>query len=79
MTKRVGISDPDIDAALLAEQRELDPARRTALLQRAMSVINEKAPVAFLLYYQDTFGVSNRFNLKARGDEYCFAWDVSAR
>src|SRR4051794_30836397 len=79
VTKRVGISDPDIDAALLAEQRELDPTRRTALLQRAMSLINEKTPVAFLLYYQDTFGVSNRFNLKARGDEYLFAWDVSAR
>jgi peptide/nickel transport system substrate-binding protein len=79
VTKRVGISDPDIDAALLAEQRELDPTRRTALLQRAMSLINEKAPVAFLLYYQDTFGVSNRYNLKARGDEYLFAWDVSAR
>jgi hypothetical protein len=44
-----------------------------------MSLINQKAPAAFVLTYQDTFGVSNRYNLKARGDEYLFAWDVSPR
>jgi hypothetical protein len=57
----------------------MDPAKRNGLLRQAMSLINQKAPVAFLLVYQDTYGVSNKFDLKARGDEYLFAWDITPR
>ncbi|SRR5579884_58107 len=79
VTKRIGVADPEIDQALLAEQSEMDPAKRLTALRHAMSLINQKAPAAFVLTYEDTFGVSNRYNLKARGDEYLFAWDVSPR
>jgi peptide/nickel transport system substrate-binding protein len=79
VTKRIAFSDPELDAALLAEQREMDPAKRLTALRQAMSQINEKAPAGFVLTYQDTFGVSNKVNLKARGDEYIFAWDVTMR
>jgi peptide/nickel transport system substrate-binding protein len=79
VTPRVAFSDPEVDAALDAEQKEFDPARRVALLRRAMSLIQEKAPMAFLFQYEDTYGVSRRLEYRPRGDEYVFAWDMKVK
>jgi peptide/nickel transport system substrate-binding protein len=79
VTPRIAFSDPEVDAVLLAEQQEFDPAKRIALLRRAMSLINETAPAVFLFQYEDTYGASKRLNFKARGDEYVFAWNASLK
>jgi peptide/nickel transport system substrate-binding protein len=79
VTPRLNHSDPELDALLLAEAREFDPRQRVELLRKAMARLNETAPAAFLLQYENTYGVSNRFTFKARGDEYIFAWDLSLR
>lgn len=79
VTPRIAFSDPEVDAALDAEQKEFDPAKRVALLRRAMSLIMEKAAMAFLFQYEDTYGASNRLDYRARGDEYVYAWDIKLK
>jgi peptide/nickel transport system substrate-binding protein len=79
VTPRVNFSDPEVDALLLAEQQEFDPPKRIELLRRAMSRIVEQAGMAFLFQYEDTYGVSNRMEFRARGDEYVFAWDMKLK
>ena len=46
VTKRLEFSNPVVDAALVAEQANFDPAQRVKLLQKAMSVLMDEAPVA---------------------------------
>ena len=75
----VGFSDPEVDAALLAEQQEFDPGKRLQLLRKAQSVIMEQSPVVFLLQYQNAFGASNRVDFEPRADDSIFAWDVKPR
>jgi peptide/nickel transport system substrate-binding protein len=79
ITPRVNFSDAQVDADLLAASRELDPPKRVEMLHKAMSRIMEEAPMAFLLQYEDTYGVSNRLDFKARGDEYVYAWDMTLK
>ena len=79
ITPRVNFSDPQVDADLLAASREFDPPKRIAALQKAMSRIMDQAPMVFLLQYEDTYGVSNRLDFKARGDEYVYAWDMTLK
>jgi len=75
----VNFSDPEVDADLVAAAREFDPAKRVDLLHKTMSRIMELAPMVFLLQYEDTYGVSNRLDFKARGDEYVYAWDMKLK
>ena len=75
----MGFSDPEVDAALLAEQQEFDPGKRLQLLRKAQSVIMEQSPVVFLLQYQNAFGASNRVDFEPRADDSIFAWDVKPR
>jgi peptide/nickel transport system substrate-binding protein len=79
VTPRVNFSDPRVDEILLAEQKEFDPAKRTALLRQAMSRIMELAGMVFLFQYEDTYGVSNRLDYRAQGTEYVFAWDMKLK
>ena len=46
VTKRLQFSDPEVDAALLAEQKEFDTQKRVDLLRKAQSLIMQRAPVA---------------------------------
>jgi peptide/nickel transport system substrate-binding protein len=75
----VNFSDAQVDADLQAAAREFDPPKRVALLQKAMSRIMDQAPMVFLFQYEDTYGVSNRLDFKARGDEYVYAWDMKLK
>ena len=79
VTPRISFSDAQVDADLQAAAREFDPPKRVALLQKAMSRIMEQAGMVFLFQYEDTYGVSNRLEYRARGDEYVFAWDMKLK
>lgn len=79
VTKRLEFSNPNVDAALDAEQASFDPAQRVKLLQKAMSLLMEEAPVAWLYQYQGLQGVSNQFDFKANPGEDVYAWDLKPR
>ena len=79
VTKRLELSIPAVDAALEAEQASFDPAQRAKLLQKAMSVLMEEAPVAWLYQYQGLQGVSNRFDFKANPGEDVYGWNLKPR
>lgn len=79
VTKRLEFSNPKVDAALDAEQASFDPAKRVKLLQQAMSLLLEEAPVAWLYQYQGLQGVSNRFDFKSNPGEDVYAWDLRPR
>jgi len=72
-------SNPAVDAALQAEQASFDPAERVKLLQKAMSVLMDEAPMAWLYQYQGLQGVSNRFDFKANPGEDVYGWDLKPR
>ena len=79
VTKRLEFSNPAVDGALLAEQASFEPAQRVKLLQKAMSVLMDEAPVAWLYQYQGLQGVSNRFDFKANPGEDVYGWDLKPR
>ena len=79
VTKRLEFSIPAVDAALEAEQASFEPAQRVKLLQKAMSVLLDEAPVAWLYQYQGLQGVSNRFDFKANPGEDVYGWNLKAR
>ena len=79
VTKRLEFSNPAVDAALVAEQASFDPAQRVKLLQKAMSVLMDEAPVAWLYQYQGLQGVSNKFDFKANPGEDVYGWDLKPR
>jgi peptide/nickel transport system substrate-binding protein len=79
VTKRLEFSSAAVDAALLAEQSSFDPPQRVKLLQKAMSVLMEEAPVVWLYQYQGLQGVSNRFDFKANPGEDIYGWDLKLR
>jgi peptide/nickel transport system substrate-binding protein len=79
VTKRLEFSNPAVDAALQAEQASFDPAQRVKLLQKAMSVLMDEAPVAWLYQYQGLQGVSNKFDFKANPGEDVYGWDLKPR
>ena len=79
VTKRLEFSNPKVDAALDAEQASFDPAQRVKLLQTAMSVLLDEAPVAWLYQYQGLQGVSNKFDFKSNPGEDVYAWDLKPR
>jgi peptide/nickel transport system substrate-binding protein len=79
VTKRLEFSNAAVDAALEAEQASFDPAQRVKLLQKAMSVLMEEAPVVWLYQYQGLQGVSNRFDFKANPGEDVYGWDLKPR
>jgi peptide/nickel transport system substrate-binding protein len=79
VTKRLEFSNPEVDAALDAEQSAFDPNQRLALLRKAMSVLLDEAPAAWLFQYQGIQGVSNRFDYTANPGEDVYAWDLKPR
>jgi peptide/nickel transport system substrate-binding protein len=79
VTKRLEFSNPAVDAALEAEQASFDPAQRVKLLEKAMSVLMDEAPVAWLYQYQGLQGVSNKFDFKANPGEDVYGWDLKPR
>ena len=79
VTKRLEFSNPTVDAALEAEQASFDPAQRVKLLQKAMSVLMDEAPVVWLYQYQGLQGVSNKFDFKANPGEDVYGWDLKPR
>jgi peptide/nickel transport system substrate-binding protein len=79
VTKRLEFSNPTVDAALGAEQASFDPAQRVKLLQKAMSVLMDEAPMAWLYQYQGLQGVSNKFDFKSNPGEDVYAWDLKPR
>jgi peptide/nickel transport system substrate-binding protein len=76
VTKRINFSDPEVDRLLAAQARELDPAKRVALLRDAQAKILEQVPVVFLYQYQDVYGASSRVEFAPRMNEMIFAWDA---
>jgi peptide/nickel transport system substrate-binding protein len=79
VTKRLEFSNPAVDAALTAEQASFDPGQRVKLLQKAMSLLMEEAPAAWLYQYQGLQGVSNRFDFRANPGEDVYGWDLKPR
>ncbi len=79
VTKRLLFSDSAVDKALVDQAAEFDPAKRVELLRKAQSIIMEQSPAAFLLQYQDTYGISKKVSFKPRGNEYILAWEVKAK
>jgi ABC-type transport system substrate-binding protein len=79
VTKRLEFSNPKVDAALDAEQVTFDPTQRVKLLQQAMSLLLEEAPMAWLYQYQGLQGLSNRFDFKANPGEDVYGWDLKPR
>jgi peptide/nickel transport system substrate-binding protein len=76
VSKRIGFSDPTVDALLDQERTIFDPAERIKVLHQGMTEIMQRAPVAFLFMYEDTYGVSNRLEWTPRTDEHVYGWDV---
>jgi len=79
VTKRLEFSNPMVDAALKAEQASFDPAQLVKLLQKAMSLLMDEAPVAWLYQYQGLQGVSNKFDFKSNPGEDVYAWELKPR
>ena len=76
VTKRVGFSDPEIDALLDQERQTVDPAERVKALHHVMNELAKRAPLAWLFMYEDTYGVNNRIEWTPRTDEHVYAWDM---
>jgi len=79
VTKRLEFANPKVDAALDSEQATFDPAERSKLLQKAMSLLMDEAPVAWLYQYQGLQGVSNDFDFRANPGEDVYAWDLKPK
>ena len=79
ITKRIQFSNPDVDAALKAQQEEFDPQKRLDLLHKAEQMIVQQAPVVFLFQYQDAYGIAKNLSFEPRGDEMMFAWTVAPK
>ena len=64
-------SNPVVNVALVAEQANFDPAQRVKLLQKAMSVLMDEAPVAWLFQYQGLQGsVTSSTSRRSRRGRY---------
>ncbi len=63
-----GISDRELDALLEAADRELDQARRLALLQQAQRRVLEALPILPLTLRSEFVGLSARVDLPVRYD-----------
>lgn len=64
-----GFSDPTVDALLDAADRELDTAKRLALLQQAQRRVLSELPVLPLTIRWGFLGVSSRVEVTTRHDE----------
>ncbi|OYW04350.1 MAG: hypothetical protein B7Z61_09955 [Acidobacteria bacterium 37-71-11] len=63
-----GVSDPETDALLEVADRELDPARRLALLQQAQRRVLDALPILPLTVRSEFVGVSARVDVPVRYD-----------
>jgi peptide/nickel transport system substrate-binding protein len=79
VTKRLAYSNPEVDKALDAQAAEFDASKRLPLLTKAMSMLMEEAPMAWLFQYKGIAGVSNRFDYTPNPDEFVYAWDFKLR
>ncbi len=79
ITKRLGYSNPELDALLEKEQGMSNHEERVKVLQQAGKIIMEDVPFIPLYNLADTYGVARDLIWKARPDEEIHAYEMKIR
>ncbi len=79
VTKRLGYSNPELDALIEKEQAMSNHEERVKVLQQAGRIIMEDVPFIPLYNLADTYGVANSLIWKARPDEKILASEMKIR
>ncbi len=74
---RIGVSDKDIDAALQDERKTFDPAERRKKLNKAFSVITEKAAACFMWRHKLLYGQSKTVKYTPTPSGRIFGVDIA--
>ena len=59
--------------------RKQPEAEQRKVVNEMLKVFYEESPWLLLYFQPDFYGVSNRLDYRARGDEYVYAWDMKLR
>jgi peptide/nickel transport system substrate-binding protein len=79
VTPRIGYRNEKVDALLVAESKEFDPAKRKKLLLEAFNAIQEDAPALFLWRVDMVYGISEKIGFEPRSDERVFGVDIAVK
>lgn len=79
VTPRIGYSNPQLDAILMAERRTFDPAARKKLLLQAFDIIQEDVPAFFLWRINALYGISDKVAFQPHADERVFGTDITVK
>ncbi|MEF2074411.1 ABC transporter substrate-binding protein [Consotaella aegiceratis] len=72
-------NDDAFDQALIEGISTTDEAKREAAYKKATEIMCEEAPVVFLYAQPATYGVSDRVDYQARGDDWMRAFDMTPK
>ena len=70
------VKDPKIDAFYESEAKELDPAKRTQILQEAEAYVNDQAYWLFLYFQGELYGANKRMKWTPPVNEHLIFWDA---
>ncbi len=76
---RLKYSSAEVDALLQAERQEFDPAKRVAMLSKAMAAITEDAPACFLWLHKLAWGVAKGVDYKPSKADRVNGWEIHLR
>lgn len=78
--KRISWSDPTLDKLLLAQQAEVDPAKRMEEFAQIGKILWDQGPVVFLFSEVETYGVRDRVQgFVPAADQIFRLYDVSVK
>jgi len=76
---RIGVSDPDIDAALQAERKTFDPEQRKKMLSKAFAVITDKAAACFMWRHKLLYGIAKNVAYQPTPSGRIFGLEISVK
>jgi peptide/nickel transport system substrate-binding protein len=74
---RIGISDPEIDAALRKERSLFDPTERKKAMNAAFKAIVDKAPACFMWRHKLLYGIANGVHYKPEPSDHIYGIDIT--
>jgi len=76
---RIGISDPEIDAALDTERVTFDPVQRRKALNIAFKKIEDAAPACFMWTHRMLYGMGDSVEYKPNAGGRIFGTEIFVR
>lgn len=76
---RIGISDPEIDAALQTERKTFDPELRKKALSKAFATITEKAAACFMWRHKLLYGIAKNVDYTPMPSGRIFGVDIAVK